>query len=78
MSEYWVLRQKNSLWIDKLSYTFYKRVALTQLNAANVCRWLAKTVRRIGASHANVFERIHHTCDGATSDSGKSEIKKNQ
>lgn len=38
MSEYLVLRQKNSLWIDKLSYTFYIRVALTQLNAANVCR----------------------------------------
>lgn len=76
MSEYWVLRQKNSPWIDKLSYTFYIRVAFTQLNAANVCRWLTKTVRRIGASHANVFERIHHTCDVATSDSGKSEIKK--
>lgn len=38
MSEYLVLRQKNSLWIDKLSHTFYIRVALTQLNAANVCR----------------------------------------
>lgn len=33
-----MLRKKKSLWMDKLSYTFNTRVALTQLNAAKVCR----------------------------------------